>query len=323
MSGPYTLDEVEAVSVMVAQDIGGWIFGFVENHTVTIGSPFVIARSRGDGINLGRLDIPIDQSSYVQTSHSAGEELSWFAPDIPDMDLDTDAHVTEADHIRMYYAPLDLAMQYEVHSTETYTLDGFERMHNLIKRQGWARSVFALVPTYSGTWPYEQVPEPHDSVGWPYEDMTLCGWFHPWYGGGLVLFPEARAPGSEQIVEPNYDLASEELRQALSTVPKAVLIDPSKARHMVGVVTADPLAEDLRKAYRTAEVITYPEVLPRPILPRSRRFAAICAWLSDAPAAEWARLLKARGWGHEPWGSYAIAHIPIPAAEEVHGRSAH
>lgn len=70
------------------------------------------------------------------------------------------------------------------------------------------------------------------------------------------------------------------IRDYVKLTPGVEVLNFRKARHMIALVGNDPLEEEEHVRYRTAEVTTYPEVLPSPIDPRSRRFALCVAWVS-------------------------------------------
>ena len=62
---------------------------------------------------------------------------------------------------------------------------------------------------------------------------------------------------------------------------------------MVALVGHDPFEEEDNVRYRTAEVTTFPEELPSPLDPRSRRFAFCVAWAVNAGQEACASFVKA------------------------------
>jgi hypothetical protein len=286
--GPYALDELQTLASFVAKAIVGWLAGRLNELSVFVGVPRLIRLdSEGASYEPEGVPIPIEPVCYVQSSSSAGEEYDWFsAYDAADLTSVNDAHVTQADWIRLYSPALDICVGYEIYSLPMYGSDGMQRLYASRIRRAWEDSLFALVPYYND-WHFG-CPEPDEAIPWPYDGRVLCGWYqYPLLGGLFAL---------DDVVEPEIDVlgySPADFGPLLEQLERAgfEIVAPAKARHMVAVAGGhDPFEEPEVKVFRTAEVVTSPEALPRPILPGSRRFFSTCVWRTDLPVERWREL---------------------------------
>jgi hypothetical protein len=206
-------------------------------------------------------------------------EEHWFLPDdAGEWDGTCDARMTEAEWVRLYHRRLDAAVAYEI-ATPAAPIDMVMRQTTRI---GWSKSVFALLPRWDA-WDHGEVPEPEERIEWRFEPgRMLCGWLHPLTGGTVFRIP--RDDGDEAPPFPALD--EEAADRAMAAVRDRVLglvgvepVTPERARHMLGVLSADPVpADDTPALFRTADVLAAFDGLASPIDPLARRGEVTVAW---------------------------------------------
>lgn len=256
--------------------------------TVVVGRAF-ITPLEGDQAGLRTLT-QATRTSAVGVGGTAMLEARWFLPeDAGEWDPTCDARATEVEWVRLYHRRLNAAVAYEIETTPA--------PHDLLLRQttriGWSRSVFALLPRWDA-WAHGQVPEPDARIEWPFEPgRVLCGWLHPLTGGTLYRIPRDdgdEPPAFPALDERAADEAMSALRDLVSRVDGVELVAPERARHMLGVISRDPVAPDDAPAlFRTGEVLAAFSGLASPIDPMARRAEVAVAWRAsgcDAHAIE-------------------------------------
>lgn len=276
-AGPMPLGDLEFVEEEACRCVLGWLGLRMTGLTVVVGKSYLVPTS---GESAGARTLTAAEGlSFIQTKHSTDLDSRWFDWQRTGWTNTTDARVTEAEWIRLSNPQLNVCLAYEI---ETQAVGGFKSSIDITRsnaRRGWARSVFALVPAVTELAP--SVPVPDDSIVWKWDGRLLCGWFH-WslLGVPIVMPPQLNEEGSPFAgpSEESEDLRLGAIRKGLVVLPGVDLVDSEQARHMIALVGNDPFREYDEVRYRTAEVSEYPEDLPRPLIPQSRRFRLSIAW---------------------------------------------
>lgn len=279
-AGPIALGDLERVEEEACRGVLGWLGLRMNGLTVVVGKSYIVptsGESAGAKTLTGREGV-----SFVQTPHSTDLDLRWFDWQRPGWTNKTDARVSEADWIRLSNAELNVCLSYEIEAQAVGGVKSGMDVRRSHARRGWSRSVFALVPSWT-QWT-QPIPVPDDKVGWKWDSRQICGWFHWSLRGSLIVFP---SQGEEEDPfagppEESEDQRLAEIRKHLMTLPDVDVVSPDQARHMVALVGNDPFEEFDEIRYRTAEVVEYPEDLPRPLIPQARRFQITVAWTDSA-----------------------------------------
>ena len=309
--GDILLSQISDVSRDVCKATLGWLGETIDGLTVRSGEARIgkAAESTEDT----RFFSGAKGHSLIQTSQSGGEERAWFeAVPLDGWSNDTDARVTEADWIRVYCVDADFCVSYEIECPAGADLKAQRNALRQITLEGWRKSIFCLHPPWQA-WA-APISAPDETVLWPWDGRILCGWFHRNLLGGPVLIPSER---EEQFMEAPSEEAEgarlTKIRDYLMSAEGVEVIDPRKARHMVALVGNDPLEEEEHVRYRTAEVTTFPDDLPSPIDPRSRRFGFSVAWAVKAEQGACASFVKER---LESCGIFDVATAVVESLEE-------
>ncbi len=278
-TGPIKLAELLPVAQSICKGTLEWLFPKLGGLTVRVGQPSIVPLY---GTNSGsRMFSNVSATSYTTSERFCGDETDWFAA-APNEHWSTssDARVSEADWIRLYSPELDCCLAYEIvtrTSAAAKTTGGALRE---IEQRGWERSVFCLLPSWNN-WPHSSIPEPDETVLWPWDGRILCGWLH-WSVKGN---PVAIRKGSDPLSESSENKASRELLSQvtdfLATLSEGKLLEPDEARHMVALAGTDPFRDIGFIRIDTADAVIYPEIIPRPIQPTARKFRLSVAYRSD------------------------------------------
>lgn len=279
--GGVALHELQSLSRALALKLSEAVAAEFDAATVVVGRAF-ITPLEGDEAGLRTLT-RATRTSAVAVGSSATLEERWFLPDdAGEWDSTCDARATEVEWVRLYHRRLDMAVAYEI-ATTAAPIDLLVRQTT---RLGWSKSVFALLPRWD-TWEYAQVPEPDERIAWPFEEgRILCGWLHPLTGDALYRVP--RDEGDESPTFPALDEAAADhamsaTRDLVSRLSGIEMVDPVRARHMLGVLSHDPLgADDAPALFRTGEVLAAFSGLASPIDPLARRAEITVAWRASA-----------------------------------------
>lgn len=330
VAGELRLADLPQIATNVCKAVAKWLDPYFPGFTVCVGRPY-ITHLTGDAKDSGTFVLGDEiRACYLVTSVSGGSESEWFAAEPSEVWTSTsDARVTEAESIRLYAESLDVCLRYEIVASVGRTYEDGTGVLHVIRRRGWNRSVFALIPKWTD-WPYS-FPQPDDKIEWPWDGRILCGWFHWTLLGGSVGVHVA----SEQpplFKEPTDEEEAARLgavRDALKAIDGADLVDPVKARHMLALVGEDPFADSETRVFHTGEVTSYfDELVPSPVLPGSRAFHVEIVWSTKIPVdelkaavqalAESCGLVSSGEWEVECDGDYVVVEGRLkPAGVET------
>lgn len=253
------------------------------NATARVGIPYICSLKGGSR----RLNIPTNVApvSFLRISHTLYSENDWFAVEPSESwSHQCDARVTEMDSVRLYSFDLDCCIAYEIESRIGAHDKAVRESLREVQMSAWQQSLFCLIPPWA-EWNEFSIPEPDDTVVWPWDGRVLCGWFCPPLLGGLVQY---RSDDSLLDVSLDHEVVFEEKKrmicECLLDRPGVEFLEPNKARHMVALVGDDPFPHIDTIKIRTADIVAYPETIPSPIRPESRRFVATVAWKTDMSA---------------------------------------
>ncbi|MBX3208262.1 MAG: restriction endonuclease [Labilithrix sp.] len=284
--GGVALHDVSALAEALAIKLAEAAAAEFDATTVVVGSAFVTPLE-GDHAGM-RTMMEASRVAAIGVGTSAVLESEWFQPGrAGEWDAICDARVSESEWVRVYHPPLDVAASCEIATPPA--------PHDVLMRQtsrlGWEKSVFALLPEQDAWDGSPEVPAPDDRILWRYEaGKMLCGWFHPLSRGGLVMIPTD--PGDEEPL-PGFDVDDEAadremdlLRELISKLDGVELVTPDRARHMLALVSADPLPrDDAPTLFRTADVLASFGALASPIDPSARRGSVTIAWRASGSKA--------------------------------------
>jgi hypothetical protein len=325
IAGGWRLADLPDLVTEVCKAATTWLSDHFTAFTVRTGRPYISHIRESES---GRGTFVLDDqhvAAYLVTPSSCGEETEWFAAEPHDAwTLRSDARVTEAPWIRLYSAGLDACLRYEIEAAVAPTYDDGMQGFRQVRRQGWRRSVFALVPKWTN-WPYS-IPEPDEKAEWPADGRILCGWFHWTLMGQWVSIPhESEDTDPSPFSHPNEAeeatrLAS--IRVALADAEGVELVAPTKARHMVAVVGHDPFDDTDTKRFHTGEVTSYfAKMIPSPVLPLFRVFALDVAWATQHPPGDVTEACRAcaascglevaGGWATFADGSFVVTSVDL------------
>jgi hypothetical protein len=281
--GPTPLNELPSLAKTIAGNLARVTSTRFAGTTVVVGRPF-ITPLEGDRAGLRTLT-DVERAIVVGVAGDCADENEWFLPaEESEWDAICDARVTESEWVRLYHRRLDAALAYEIVTPVT----PIEATIRQITHDGWMRSVFALLPEWE-KWPYEILDEPDETAAWSFEPgRVICGWFHPFAGGGFILLPADS--GDEPPIDPVDEAGAETrlaaIRRKLESVAPGALVSAERARHMIALVGRDPLAGDRPTVFRTADVLRAFASLPSPISPSGRMAELTVAWRAGDDAME-------------------------------------
>jgi hypothetical protein len=255
-----------------------WLLPKYRGISVRVGRPEIVPLQ---GSSTGkRIITDVHATSFTCTSCFCSEEKAWFAAEPSEhWSGESDARVSEAQWIRLYAKDLDCALSYEIETRISSARRKMEEALREISLQGWNASVFCLVPEWEN-WPYQDIPEPDETVLWPWDGRILCGWYHWSLLGGPVKIRSAEDSRSPFVFPDEEDIRKHlaAIKEFLSTQADCQILEDTDARHMVALAGKNPFPDLGFSTVDTGEVIFYPETLPSPIRPTARRFRASVAW---------------------------------------------
>lgn len=247
---------------------------------VVAGRPFFLS---GSGIySEERMLSGLRGFRCIAVNGSACSEDQWFLPKHVPWSPRCVASTTQTGYVRLYSSKLDAALDYEIE----VPVAPWERLHFQRYRDGWERSVFALVEPGT-SFSDLGVPEPSASVRWSYENLDLVWWRHEYFfRDGLIALPSVLRDRDDELgfrrdfraEEAAESARIEKLRQTLAEQGLR-LVAPARARFMAALMMdVDPLAEPSGSQFRTGDVFAAFDSIPSPIPPSARHFTAILAW---------------------------------------------
>jgi hypothetical protein len=282
--GSLELQMLPRVAEQVASGIAADISRKFGGVSVIMGRPF-ITPLEGDHAGLRTVaDAP--RVAFLGLNGKAVSEAEWFGvAHAGAWSSDCDARTTEVEWVRLYHRPLNAVLSYEI-TTPIGPTDAVSRQ---IRRIGWGKSVFALLPKWE-SWPYADIEEPDDHADWTYEEgRVLCGWIHPVINGQTPVSLSADTGDEELPFKTAFEIEDDgrlaKLRERLSGLESVTLVSPEHARHMLALLTSDPFNEGGQTVCDTAELVVAFDRLSSPIDPLGRSAEIVVAWLMNPSGA--------------------------------------
>ncbi|MEQ8279235.1 MAG: restriction endonuclease [Deltaproteobacteria bacterium] len=277
--GDVDLFELPTLMACVARSVAEWVASEYPRITVRVGRPII---SSLEGERAGAMT-QIDQApvSFVKSTNAPAVDEAEFFIELPgDWTFTCDARVSEGGAIRLFEPSLDVLASYQIVGRPSLTLQAQLRSEAEATALGWNRSLFALVKEDPEHWHFSDVPAPDRSWPWTFESAYLCAWFD----GSLLA--DGRIPRSfrvnpmEELI-PDTGKVLARVHEALQALEDVRVVDPTQARHMVGLVSHDVFPSVDAITHSTAEIMHFPDTLPSPIRPSSREIQILAAWTCD------------------------------------------
>lgn len=253
--------------------------------SVRFGVPSVTPLS-GESAGL-RIELDVQPWTIVCSHDHFDSEIDWLAPShAAGFWWPSRLSAGTADSARWYYEALDCTVDLEVLSVPTgWTRFSIEEQAESTERL-WAESVFYIVsPAQLQEAKQFEFTEHALTAPWTGESVLLY-WLHPWLGA--VLRPALIGPSSAYQdrageVDPfaHEELAIRaEFENIQVTIDRlgAERISPERARHIVASQGSDPFLRTDAVWHRSVDIMTRPQEIPSPILPKSRRASFLCCW---------------------------------------------
>lgn len=275
VDGDVSLPRIPEITRAVAEAFTDFLIRTWPRTTIRVGRPFFTALS---GTSRGaRIEVSDQAQSFVTTkSVTCALEPDFMSLAGSGWTATSDARMSEGGFIRIYQPALDCCAAYEVIGRPSAAMYTLNRARNEWFAAGWGKSVFASVPSFK-EWPYDDIPNPEHH--WPADGRSICAWFDGALVSGIFVprsLGGATDPFSEMV--PDLTEALVNVKTCLQDAPNIDLLSPETARHMIALAAGDPFHEGERFTHRTAEVSHFPEALPSPVLPVSRKFEVLTAW---------------------------------------------
>ncbi len=263
-----SISQMANFSNELAKLISLWFGGFRNSFSIRIGKPSIVPlEGQKTG---GKIETEIKPITYITTDTSCGKEEDWYGIETDNNWSDfCDARVSEAEAIRLYSADLDLCLKYEIHCKISPKDKSYKNALKEKSTLAWMKSKFAFVPKWE-EWTHTEIPEPDECIEWPWNNMMLCAWLHIELLSVVTSFRSTSDYfnffDSEEEEKRLYDLEIEISKSDFE------IIEPMRARHMIASIGYDPLPEIDKFTFITGEVLSYFDIIPSPINPKSRYF---------------------------------------------------
>lgn len=279
--GNVLLADIVELGRNIAEAFGTFLGDQWQRFTVRVGAPRLTPLA-GDQGGLP-VEVHTDAASFVTTAEARClPESEFFGLGDCGWTALSDARTTEAAFIRVFHPDLNVLTTYEIEGRPSAAGLALMRAQNESTAAGWAASVHALVPNYE-VWEHP-IPEPDEKIVWPWDGRLICAWFH----GSLVsevVVPRTingRAHPFNRLVK-DRTRELQRIRDYLAGLDSAKSLTSDEALHMVGALGVRIFLDLAKTTTRTAEATHYPDRLPSPVLPASRRLEVLTAWRLTDP----------------------------------------
>lgn len=292
ISGPIPIDQILKVQHKMAEVMIARIVKNVELKTqhfaLRLGTPQLAPLA---GVEAGtRITLDYDPLTIVRHHDKVTSESEWVLPK-------TEAgwfpprfmQASYANWVRWYHPGLDLCLDLKIISKPSQFFIGKIEEQYTFFQKWWNESLFALLAK-SKVLEFEAkgIPKPTELFEW-YEDQVLCSWQHGNLSSEIRTMLIEFDDNDEDVeewqgvfdVDPAEYKISYEKSKSQILLLDGTIIPPSKARHMIAVVSGDPFPNQDLMEYRSVELMYTLGKIPSPISPSSRHANITIGWLLD------------------------------------------
>jgi hypothetical protein len=286
LSGVIYLEDIDDLLPKVGSEIIKHIKGIYtskQHFAVLLGYPFLTplgGEAAGARIELKEYwpttfinhdDILEDELDWILPTQESG----WFAPKY--------RQSAQSGWIRWYNAELDICLNITIRSPASDAVKWMAEEHRDFFTRWWGESLFLLLPTsLQNMWAETKLPEPSHWYQWDSE-KSLVVWLHPIFNSPLrpLTVDYEDEPAALSPLQPHLDSIKTEINHIRTQAGElgGVVIEPTKARHMIAILDRDPFPVSDIFEYDSDRLIFEPETVPTPINPASRRVAFTACWL--------------------------------------------
>lgn len=298
ISGPLRVDTLERLLAEAENALGEMvdIKCNADQLAIRFGSP-VLAPLGGNEAG-ARLLLDYEPRTLLVRKGTITPEADWLTPSAtagwyPPSRLSA----MIANWVRWYHHETDVCLDLQVLSEPGPHSKGSIEEQKAFVEKYWAQSVFCLAsPGVVESFASEDVPTPSETHDWC-DGRVLCMWLHGNLGEDfrpLLIEADPAQKSDDQRgwrnpfgVDPHaYERMQSSLNASLERLG-VEKVNPHRARHMVALVSHDPIPSTEKMLYRSVDLITSYNNIPSPILPFSRRIYFEVAWeVTGGPTSE-------------------------------------
>jgi Restriction endonuclease. len=283
VKGSLHVQDFEKIIHFISLEIAQYCSVIYKNkphQAIIFGEPFLLPLS-GD---MSGVQLPLKLPSFTLVIHN-GEiesEDKWLIPDeTSEWKFPRDPRASVADWIRWYNKEIDACLNLKVISPPSN--DARCKIEDDYRYfiKWWKHSLFFWIPNEKIFFWERAGIDPPTYYYKMDNERTICVWLHP----NLTNFHFRSITESDsdaettQVVMGFGDLIQEtaELKNKIEH-EGGVLIEPEKARHIIGYLVADPYPIKDEVVYRSIDVMLNTPDIPTPILPNSRQIEFSIIW---------------------------------------------
>lgn len=286
LSGVIYLEDIADLLPKVGSEVSEYIKGIYpskQHFAVLLGCPLLTplgGEAAGARIELKEYwpttfvyhdDVVEDEWDWLLPTQESG----WLAPKF--------RQSSQSGWIRWYNPKLDICLDVTIRSSASDEVKWMVEERRDFFTRWWGESLFLLLPaTLQNRWAETKLPEPSYWYQWNNE-KALGVWLHPIFDSPLrpltVEYDEEANASSP--LQPHIDNVQVEINhiRAQAEGLGGVVIEPTKARHMIAILDKDPFPVSDIFEYDSDSLIFKPESIPTPINPSSRRVTFTVCWL--------------------------------------------
>lgn len=292
ISGPIPIDRILKVQHKMAEVMIARIVENMELKTqhfaLRLGTPQLAPLA---GAEAGtRIALDYDPLTIVRHHDKVSSESEWVLPK-------TDAgwfpprimQASYANWARWYHPELDLCLDLKIISKPSQFFIGTIEENYTFFQKWWNESLFALLAKSKvSEFEAKGIQKPTELFEW-FKDQVLCSWQHGNLSSGirsmLIELDDNDEDAEEwqgvfEVDPVEYKISYEKLKSQIVLLD-ATIVPPSKARHMIAVVSGDPFPNQDLMEYRSVDLMYTLGKIPSPISPSSRHANITIGWLLD------------------------------------------
>lgn len=290
ISGPIPIDRIlkvqhEMAEVMIARIVENMELK-TQHFALRLGTPQLAPLAGGAAGT--RIALDYDPLTIVRHHDKVTSESEWILPK-------TDAgwfpprvmQASYANWARWYHPGLDLCLDLKIISKPSQFFIGTIEEQYTFFQKWWNESLFALLAKSKvSEFETKGIQKPTELFEW-FEDQVLCSWQHGNLSSGLrsmLIEPDDNDENQElhqhifEVDSLEYKISYKKIKLQLESLD-ATIITPSKARHMIAVVSEDPFPNQNLMEYRSVDLMYTFGKIPSPISPSSRCATITIGWL--------------------------------------------
>jgi hypothetical protein len=286
LSGVIYLEDIDELLPKVGSEVIRYIKGTYadkQHFAVLLGYPFLTplgGEAAGARIEL-REYWPI---TFVNHGDIVEDELDWILPTqesgwlVPKY-----RQSAQSGWVRSYNPKLDICLNITIFSPASDAVKWMVEEQRDFFMKWWGESLFLLLPTtIQNTWVETKLPDPSHWYQWDSE-RSLGVWLHPIFNSPfrpLTVDYEEEADVASPF-QPDLENIQAEINHIKTQAEElgGVVVEPTKARHMIAILDKDPFPVSDVIEYDSQHLVFEPEIIPTPINPNSRRVTFTACWL--------------------------------------------